>query len=133
VIPAWPEGTAAVLSTTGEDGRPHAIPVSTAVRVSDTAVRLALGARRATLANLRRDPRAALTVLAGTDLAFTLHGTATELPETVEGAVALRLDVAAVQDHAHPTFTIEAGVAWRWTDADAAARDEAIRRGLQAE
>ena len=44
--------------------------------------------------------------VAGLDLAFTLHGPVTELPEAVEGTVALRLEVTEVQDHMQPTFTI---------------------------
>jgi hypothetical protein len=126
VIPEWPEGTAAVLSTAG----PHAIPVSTAVRTSHTTVHFALGRRRDSLARLREDPRAALTVMAA-DAAFTLHGHVSEDGEA-EGTVVLRLDVERVQDHLTPLFVIEAGVAWRWTDEDAAARDAAIRERLRA-
>ena len=126
-MPDWPEGTVAVLATTG-DG-PHAIPVSTAVRTGERTVHLALGRRRETLARLRGDPRCTLTVLAGR-LAFTLHGRATVVDGDVEGTVAVRLDVEEVQDHLQPTFTIEAGVAWRWTDEAAAARDVAIRSAL---
>jgi hypothetical protein len=125
VIPAWPEGTAAVLSTAG----PHAIPVSTAVRTSDATVHFVLGRRRASLTRLREDPRAALTVMAA-DAAFTLHGRASEDGEA-EGTIVLRLDVDRVQDHLTPLFVIEAGVAWRWTDDDAAARDAAIREQLR--
>ena len=124
-VPAWPEGTAAVLSTAG----PHAIPVSTAVRAGPRRVLLALAGRRESLARLREDPRATLTVMAG-DLAFTLHGRVTEDGEA-EGTVVLRLDVERVQDHLNPTFAIEAGVAWRWTDDEAAARDAAIREQLR--
>jgi hypothetical protein len=87
VIPQWPEGTAAVLSTAG----PHAIPVSTAVRTSDATVHLALGPRRGSLARLRGDPRAVLTVMAA-GAAFTLHGRVSEDGEA-EGTVVLRLDV----------------------------------------
>jgi hypothetical protein len=126
VIPRWPEGTAAVLAT----AEAHAIPVSTAVRTSDTTVHFALGRRRTTLDHLRRDPRAALVVMAA-GVAFTLHGNVTELLEEVEGAVALRLDVESVQDHLQPTFVIEAGVVWRWTDEHAATRDAAIRAQLR--
>lgn len=126
MIPDWPEGTAAVLAT----AEAHAIPVSTAMRTSATTVHFALGRRRTTLEHLRRDPRAALVVMAA-GTAFTLYGTVTELSEELEGTVALRLDVESVQDHLQPTFVIEAGVAWRWTDADAAARDDAIRTALR--
>jgi predicted pyridoxine 5'-phosphate oxidase superfamily flavin-nucleotide-binding protein len=129
-VPHWPEGTAAVLSTTDADGRPHAIPISSAVRTGPDTLHLSLGRRRATLANLRRDPRAALTVMCDEDLAFTLHGWANEVDGDVEGTVALRFDVERVQDHLQPTFTIESGVGWRWTDADAAERDRQIRGAL---
>jgi len=128
-IPEWPEGTAAVLSS-GGDG-PHAIPVSSAVRTGATTVHVALGRRRETLARLRADPRAALTVMAGPDLAFTLHGRATVVDEDVEGTVALRIDVERLQDHMQPTFTVEDGPGWRWTDPEAAARDATIRAALR--
>lgn len=125
-IPEWPPGTVAVLSTAGD--APHAIPVSTAVRTSAATVHLALGSRRASLERLRADGRCALTVIAE-GMAVTLHGTATAVGE-VEGAVAVRLDVERVQDHMQPTFAIDGGVAWRWTDDPAAAKDAAIRAGL---
>jgi hypothetical protein len=131
-IPVWPEGTAAVLSTTTVDGAPHAIPVSTAVRTGDRTVHFALGSRRESLANLRADPRCALTVMAAGGLALTLHGRATEVDADAAGPLALRLDVDDVQDHMQPTFAIDAGVDWRWTDEDAAQRDGALRARLGA-
>lgn len=127
-VPEWPVGTACVLSTGG--GAPHAIPVSTAVRVSDSAVVLGLGARRESLRRLRAEPRCALTVLAGPDLAFTLLGVASVVADDVAGVVAVRLDVDAVQGHMTPDFTIAAGVDWRWTDDAAAARDAELRAAL---
>lgn len=128
-VPEWPEGTAAVLSTAG-DG-PHAIPVSTAVRVSERTVHLALGRRRSSLARLREDPRVTLTVMAGPDLAFTLHGTATVVADDVAGTVAVRVDVERVQDHMTADFTIEESVRWRWTAGEAERRDAAVRAGLR--
>jgi hypothetical protein len=128
-VPEWPEGTAAVLATTG-DG-PHAMPISAAIRTGERTVHLALGRRRETLARLRADPRCTLTVMAGPDLAFTLHGRATEVDDDVEGTVGLRLDVDEVHDHRQPTFAIAAGVDWHWTDPDAASRDAAIRARLR--
>jgi hypothetical protein len=123
-----PTGTVAVLTTAGDDG-PHAIPVSTAMPAGPDAVLLALGPRRGSLARLRADPRVALTVLAqGT--ALTLRGTATEIGEAA-GTVAVRIAVAAVDDHDQPTFAIHAGVRWEWTDDAARARDAEVRAALQ--
>jgi hypothetical protein len=130
-LPAWPEGTATVLTTTGEDGAPHAIPVSTALRVGPSTIVLGLGRRRTSLANLRARPRVSLCVLAE-DVAFTADGEATVVAEDVAGVVAVRVTVTRVHDHTQAAFALKAGVAWRWTDAEAAARDAAVRDALRA-
>jgi hypothetical protein len=123
----WSPGTVAVLTTLGADG-PHAIPVSTTLRAGPQTVLLALGPSRGSLARLREDPRCAVTILAeGT--AITLRGRATEIGEAA-GTVAVRFDVEHVDDHAQPTFVIEAGVQWRWTDPDAERRDAEVRAAL---
>jgi hypothetical protein len=129
-VPDWPEGTACVLATSGAAGA-HAIPVSTPVRRSDTAVVFGLGRRRESLSRLKEDPRVALCVMAGPDTAFTLVGRATVADEDVAGVVAVRLEVEAVQDHMTPDFEISAGVDWRWTDERAAAKDDDVRSGLR--
>jgi len=122
-IPEWPPGTVTVLVTGS-----RAIPMSTAVRVGDRTVRFGLGRRRGSLARLRADARCALIVIAE-GVAVTLYGSAREAGE-VEGVVALEMDVDEVADHLTPLTRIDAGVAWEWTDEDAAARDAAVRRGL---
>jgi hypothetical protein len=125
VIPEWPPGTAAILCTAG----PHAIPVSTAMRAGPATVLLALAPSRGSLARLREDPRCALAVLAA-GTAVTLRGRATEIGEAA-GTVAVRLDVEHVDDHSQPTFVIEAGVQWRWTDPEAKRRDAEVRAALR--
>ena len=125
MIPDWPPGTVAVLTTAG----PHAIPVSTALPAGPTSVLLALGPNRGSLARLRADPRCALAVLAE-GVAITLRGRATEVGEAA-GTVAVRLEVEAVDDHDQPTFAIEAGVRWRWTDDEAERRDAEVRAALR--
>jgi hypothetical protein len=130
-LPEWGPGTVAVLSTGA--GPPHAIPISTAVRAGARTVVLALALRRESLARLRDDPRCALTVIAGGDVAFTAHGRATVVEEVLaefDGVTAVRIDVDAIQDHGQDTFVIEAGVRWRWTDREAERRDADIRAAL---
>jgi hypothetical protein len=124
MIPDWPPGTVAVLTTAG----PHAIPVSTALPAGPAGVLLALGPRRGSLQRLRDDPRCALAVIAE-GVAVTLRGRATEIGEAA-GTIAVRLEVEAVDDHDQPTFAIEAGVRWRWTDPEAEARDAEVRAAL---
>ena len=126
MIPDWPEGTVAVLATAG----PHAIPVSTARRAGPTTVVFALAPGRGSLARLRADPRCALTVI-GEGIAVTLRGRASEAGEAA-GTVALRLEVEGVDDHRTPAFEIEAGVRWRWVDAEAERRDAQVRAALRA-
>src|SRR3954466_14949325 len=80
---------------------------------------------RASLERRRTDPRCALTLLAGGDVAFTAHARATIAQDPMAVAssvVAVVLDVDDVQDHADPRFTIQGPAAWRWGDAQAAAR-----------
>jgi hypothetical protein len=125
-LPAWPEGTVAVLSTGA--GEPHAIPVSTAIRRGPRELAFALALRRESLARQRADPRSSLTLLAA-GVSVTALGRATVEAEGERVAV-LRLDVERIQDHASPTFTIDEGVRWHWTDEDAARADAAVRELL---
>src|SRR4051794_6854264 len=108
-LPQWPEQTVAILSTAGD--APHAIPVSTAVRRGPRTIVFGLGLRRASLARLQEDPRCALAVLAGGDVAFTAHGRASV--ERLDAIARVTLAVASIQDHMTSAFTIAAGVDWR--------------------
>ena len=126
-LPDWPPRTVAVLSTGA--GPPHAIPVSTAFRAGPATIHLALGLRRESLARLREDPRCALTVLAG-GVAVTVYATASVVEQNDRVAF-LRLDVESVKDHDQPTFELEDGVRWRWTDDEAEAGDAEVRATLR--
>jgi hypothetical protein len=127
-LPHWPAGTVAILATGA--GAPHAIPVSTIVRAGPRTVLLALAHSRESLARLREDPRCALAILAA-DLAITVHGHA-EVVNDLGRVVAVRVDVDEISDHARPEFTIDAGVAWHWTDDDAQRADAEVRAALEA-
>ena len=125
VLPEWERGTPAVLCVAG----PHPIPVSTAVRVADDRVLLALGRERETLRRLRKEGRVALLVM-GEGVAFTAHGWAhvvEEHLETAETVVAVELQVAVVQDHlADGRTEMVDGARWRWTDEQLARSEPAI-------
>jgi len=131
-LPDWTPGTVAVLSTGA--GWPHAIPVSTGVRAGDRRIVLALALRRESLARLREDPRCALTIL-DAGVAVTAHARAAIVEEPMaisDRVAAVCLDVEEVQDHGQPRFELQEGVRWRWTDAEAQARDDEIRGALRA-
>ena len=132
-LPGWARGTVAVLATVGDEGEPHAIPVSAAVAAGRRRAVLALALDRESLARLKARPRVALCVLAAGDVAFTAHGSARVVEEPLheaEGVAAVALEVESVRDHRQPTFVIEAGVRWRWTDPGARGRDERVHRAL---
>lgn len=129
MLPAWLPGTVAILSTAG-DG-PHAIPVSAAIRAGPRRILIGLAATRGSLTRLRADPRVSLTIVSD-GVAATAYGHAHVLDDArlVDGVVAVEIDVGRVQDHDRPTFEIESGVRWRWTDADADRRDAEVRAAL---
>ena len=82
------------------------------------------------MTRLRARPQVALALI-GPDLAVTAEGTARVIAEALtEGTVGIEIDVHAVRDHDRPTFAIETGVQWRWTDDAAAARDAEVRAAL---
>ncbi len=130
MLPEWPDATVTVLATAGET--PHAIPVSAAVRAGPRRAILGLAATRGSLERLRANPGVALLIICeGT--AVTAHGQAHVLDEELtDGMVAVAIDVERVQDHNRPTFEIQTGVAWRWSDEDAESRDADVRRALRA-
>ncbi len=107
---------------------PHAIPVSTAVRLGDWRLAFALGQGRQTLERLRAEPHVALCLL-GTDVAFTAHGTAAVVREPLQAApvVGVELTVESVQDHlADGRTEMLDGARWRWLDPKAAGADPRI-------
>ncbi len=133
-LPEWCDGTVAILSTVSA-GVPHAIPVSTAVHAGPHRVLFALAHSRGSLARLRADPRAALSLVGAGDIAFTARGRATVVVESLEGAdnvAAVALDVERIDDHGRTEFEILDGARWRWLDEVAERRDAQVRAALGA-
>lgn len=128
MLPHWPPGTVTILATAGET--PHAIPVSAAIRAGPRLALLGLAAGRGSVARLRADPRVSLAIITE-DVAVTAHGRARVLDDALaEGVVAVEIEVHEVRDHDRPTFAIEAGVRWRWTDPEAQRRDAEVHAAL---
>ena len=133
-LPEWCDGTVAILSTVNA-GMPHAIPVSTAVRADPRRALFALAHSRGSLARLRADPHAALSLLGAGDVAFTARGRAAVVVESLEGAgnvAAVALDVDRIDEHGRAEFEILDGVRWRWLDEAAEGRDAQVRAALRA-
>jgi hypothetical protein len=127
-LPDWPAGTVAILVTGGE--RPHAIPVSAVLRAGPRRLLIGLARSRESLDRLRRSPEVTVAICAR-DVAVSVDGQAAVLAEElVEGVAAVAVEVEAIHDHGRPTFALHAGVAWEWTDEEAARRDAAVQDAL---
>jgi hypothetical protein len=119
-LPTWPTRTIAILSTQDDSG-PHAIPISAPVRAGDATILFSLRHDRESLVRLRAEPRAALTVLAEGDVAFTARGRASVVEEPMAADasyVAVALAVEHVDDHRQPAFRVDSGIGREWVDAD---------------
>ena len=132
-LPEWPVGTASVLATVDEDGAPHAIPVSTPHRAGPMRIVFALGPSRGSHTRLQANPRATMLIMAA-DTAFSAEGTVRVIAEPLDpdGRVnGLELTVETIWDHNGPTFGMEDGVRWHWTDEDAKQGDDAAHAALE--
>lgn len=92
----------------------------------------ALGPKRGSYARLQDEPRAALLVMAP-DTAFTAEGTVRVIAEPLnsDGLVnGMELTVEKIWDHNGPTFGLDDGVRWHWTDDDAKRGDDAAHESL---
>lgn len=127
-LPQWPTGTVVILATAG--ARPHAIPVSAALRSGPDRILLGLARRRESLARLRAEPEVTVAIC-GPDVALSADGTATVIDEQLTDAVvAVAVVVHTLHDHRRPTFAMHAGVSWEWTDDDARRGDAEVRSAL---
>jgi hypothetical protein len=128
-LPSWPAGTVVILVTAGP--RPHAIPVSAALRAADDRVLLGLARSRESLRRLREDPQVTLAVCAH-GCAFSADGRATVVQERLTDRVsAVEVHVSEIHDHMRATFELQEGPRWRWTDPDAARADAEVRAALR--
>lgn len=119
----------ATLVTGG--ARPHAIPVSAVLRAGPRRILIGLAHSRESLARLRRSPEVTVAICARA-VAVSVDGRASVLvEEMVRGVAAVAVDVQEIHDHHRPTFALHAGVAWEWTDEEAARRDGEVQAALR--
>jgi hypothetical protein len=131
-LPPFPGDLVAVLATVGPDG-PAAIPVSAVVRAGDRRVLLALAHRRGSLARLRAEPRAALSLL-GTGFAVTARGEARVVADPLPGAefvAGVELAVSRLDDAIGTATVVHRGVHWGWRDAESARRHRLVLAALE--
>jgi oxalate decarboxylase len=131
VLPRWPAGAIAVLSTM--DDAPHAIPVSGPVRAGDRRILLSLKRDHASLGRLRERPRVALTVLDEGNEAFTARGRAGVVVEHLASRpdyAAVAIAVEHIDDHRDRAAVVESGVGVRSAEESALREREHALRDL---
>lgn len=132
-IPELPEGIVAVLATVGAEG-PAAIPVSALLRAGPGRLLFALAHGRGSVARLRDDPRAAIS-LNGPGMSLCLEGRAEPAADPLPGAefmVAFELRAERIRDARGPATEVDEGIRWRWTDEGAAARHATVLAALRS-
>ncbi|MGI8632418.1 MAG: hypothetical protein ACR2NA_07725 [Solirubrobacterales bacterium] len=130
-LPRWPRGTVGLLATAGD--HPHVVPVSTIRRAGPRRVVFALADRRSSLARLRDRPAVSLAITCE-DVAISVEGPAEVAAASLgglDGLVGVSLEAVVIQDHHAPTYALESGVGWRWTDEEAERRDSAVHAALR--
>jgi hypothetical protein len=129
-LPDWPAGTVAILVTGG--ARPHAIPVSAVLRAGPRRMLIGLAHGRESLGRLRQSPEITVAICAP-GVAVSVDGRASVLvEEMVKGVAAVAVEVEMIHDHDRPTFALHGGVAWEWTDEEAARRDCEVQAALRS-
>ena len=100
------------------------------MRAGPRRILLGLADRRESLARLRADPAVTVAILSP-GAAFSADGRARVLDEKAGAKVsAVAVEVDELHDHLRPTFAIESGPGWHWTDADAAVADAEVQAAL---
>jgi hypothetical protein len=93
---------------------------------------IGLAHSRESLARLRQSPAVTVAICAR-GVAASVDGRASVLvEELVKGVAAVAVEVEMIHDHNRPTFALHEGVAWEWTDEEAARRDREVQAALRS-
>lgn len=107
------ELTTVVLSTLTPEGFPHAMPVHLIYAPNDKTIRMAIVKSHQTIANIKNDSRAFITVLDGPDIAVGIKGTARVVRETMEGNAAMcmvEFNIEQIKSDTTPTLVVTEGI-----------------------
>jgi uncharacterized pyridoxamine 5'-phosphate oxidase family protein len=109
-------GLTSVVATTDEDGRPHTAPFGSVRALDARRLRFGCGRNHGTYANLRRDPRVTVCVLAPPDVAVSISGRARVVKErmdTLADDVVIEIEVEGVKnDMLTGPVSIESGATY---------------------
>lgn len=107
------ELTTVIVSTVTEDGVPHAMPVHLLAAPNDKTIRMSLVKGHQTVANIKNNGQAFITVLEATDLAMGIRGTAKVVREPMNNNPAMcmvEFKVEQIKSDTTPTVIVTQGV-----------------------
>jgi len=107
------ELTTAIISTVTEEGVPHAMPVHLMAAPDNKTIRLSLMKVHQTIANIKHNSKAFITVLEGPDIAIGIKGSAKVIREPMNGNNAMcmvEFKVEEIKSDTTPTVIVNTGV-----------------------
>lgn len=127
-------GCPALLLTIGAEGFPHTA-YTWAVAVEASKVRFAADLGSTTLANLNREQRASLQIIAEGDSIFLIKGAATQIKSQIESSpipmAMMALEVVTVKDQSWPAVSVQP-LAYQWS-SDKRQTMQAVELAVYAE
>ena len=107
------ELTTAIISTVTEDGFPHAMPVHLMFAPDHSTIRLALMCVHKTVANIKNNSKAFITILEGPDIALGIKGSAKVIREPMNNSSAMcmvEFKVEEIKSDTTPTVIVVEGI-----------------------
>lgn len=112
-------GLTAIVATVDPDGRPHTAPFGSVRALSSRRLRFGCDRGHDTFANLGRDARVAICVLAPPDVAVTIFGEASVVKQKMDALATdavVEVAVAEVKDDMLPGAAIVSGATYAVSD-----------------
>ncbi len=106
-------GSASIVATVDKDGSPHTAPFGSLCVVSPTTLRFGCDRTHDTYANIRRNGRVTVSLVAPPDIALSIKGKARVLKERmnlVETDAIIEIEVEDVKDDLIPGAFIVSGI-----------------------
>lgn len=108
-------GASVIITTVDPDGGPHAAPFGSLVVISSNILRFGCDRRHDTYANIRRDGRVVVSVIAPPDIAVSIRGRARVVKDSMsvlgtDGVV--EIEVEDVKDDLLPGSVIVSGIVY---------------------
>jgi hypothetical protein len=128
------EGTTAVLATFSEKGIPHTTPVTTLYPKDKESIILTIYNEHAGYHNMAWQKKVMLSFMGRNNVAYSVLGRAgvVRAPSHIHPSMnVVRIDVIDIKADRYPLLTVDSGVRWSYTSAEAEDLGLALMRELK--